>query len=138
MAWRCSGATNEELIDNLARSGILTNNKICDALKQVDRKNYAPTNPYQDAPQSIGYQATISAPHMHAHAIEYLFDQLSKDCSKVLGKNNFYGILNSIHNLNKLIFLLRCRLWVRIFGSCNEPIQSKRDDIRDRLHSATS
>ena len=105
MAWRCSGATNEELIDNLARSGILTNIKICDALKQVDRKNYAPMNPYQDAPQSIGYQATISAPHMHAHAIEYLFDQLSKDCSKVLGKNNFYRILKSNQFMNKINYL---------------------------------
>jgi len=86
MAWRCSGATNEELIDNLARSGILKNIKVINALKQVDRKYYAPTNPYQDSPQSIGYQATISAPHMHAHAIEYLFDQLSRDSSNVLGK----------------------------------------------------
>ena len=31
---------------------------------------------YMDAPQSIGYAATISAPHMHAYALELLLDQL--------------------------------------------------------------
>ncbi len=30
----------------------------------VDRKFFAPFNPYQDAPQPIGSNATISAPHM--------------------------------------------------------------------------
>ncbi|KAE8587651.1 hypothetical protein XENTR_v10022052 [Xenopus tropicalis] len=29
-----------------------------------------------DSPQSIGYKATISAPHMHAHALELLEDKL--------------------------------------------------------------
>lgn len=28
------------------------------------------------SPQSIKYQATISAPHMHAYALEYLKDYL--------------------------------------------------------------
>ena len=45
-------------------------------MKAVDRKNYSPYNPYIDSPQSIGYSATISAPHMHAHALEMLKDQL--------------------------------------------------------------
>lgn len=30
----------------------------------VDRGNFCPFNPYRDAPQSIGYGVTISAPHM--------------------------------------------------------------------------
>lgn len=30
-----------------------------------------------DSPQSIGYGVTISAPHMHAHALELLKDQLT-------------------------------------------------------------
>lgn len=34
--------------------------------------NYAPQYPYEDSPQPIGYRATISAPHMHASALEYL------------------------------------------------------------------
>jgi len=31
---------------------------------QVDRGKYAQSDPYKDAPQGIGYGATISAPHM--------------------------------------------------------------------------
>lgn len=38
----------------------------------VDRGNYVKNNPYMDAPQAIGYGVTISAPHMHAHALELL------------------------------------------------------------------
>jgi len=30
------------------------------------------------SPQSIDYRATISAPHMHAYALEYLKDHLKK------------------------------------------------------------
>ncbi len=45
-------------------------------MRRVDRKNYCPHNSYMDAPQSIGYNATISAPHMHAHALELLKDHL--------------------------------------------------------------
>ena len=32
---------------------------------------------YMDSPQSIGYNVTISAPHMHAFCLEWL-----KDCVK--------------------------------------------------------
>ena len=39
---------------------------------EVDRNDFAPTNPYQDSPQSINYNVNISAPHMHALALEYL------------------------------------------------------------------
>lgn len=43
---------------------------------QVDRAHYAPNSPYHDSPQYIGYNATISAPHMHAAAIEDLLPRL--------------------------------------------------------------
>ena len=33
-------------------------------------------SPYADAPQSIGFNATISAPHMHAHCMHYMMDSL--------------------------------------------------------------
>ncbi len=40
----------------------------------VDRNNFAPRNPYVNRPQYLGYNVTISAPHMHAFALEYLSD----------------------------------------------------------------
>ncbi|CAO3611003.1 unnamed protein product [Cunninghamella blakesleeana] len=38
----------------------------------IDRKEYCEYSPYQDSPQTIGYSVTISAPHMHAYALEHL------------------------------------------------------------------
>jgi len=43
---------------------------------RVDRGNYAPNLAYDDSPQYLGYEQTISAPHMHAHALELLKDKL--------------------------------------------------------------
>lgn len=37
---------------------------------EVDRADFCPNFPYNDCPQSIGSNATISAPHMHAFALE--------------------------------------------------------------------
>lgn len=33
-------------------------------------------SPYEDSPQYIGYDATISAPHMHAHCLELMVDKV--------------------------------------------------------------
>lgn len=38
-------------------------------MMQVDRADFCPGSPYEDAPQPIGHNATISAPHMHAYAL---------------------------------------------------------------------
>jgi protein-L-isoaspartate(D-aspartate) O-methyltransferase len=43
---------------------------------EVDRKFFTDNNPYEDAPQYIGHNATISAPHMHAYALEVLEEKL--------------------------------------------------------------
>ncbi|CAH8860551.1 unnamed protein product [Trichobilharzia szidati] len=42
----------------------------------VDRGYFTSSNPYEDRPQPIGFAATISAPHMHAYALERLGDHL--------------------------------------------------------------
>ncbi|GAA5797384.1 hypothetical protein HPULCUR_002768 [Helicostylum pulchrum] len=36
------------------------------------RKDYCPRFSYEDSPQTLGYGATISAPHMHGYALENL------------------------------------------------------------------
>ena len=58
----------------------------------VDRKYFAPKGPYYDSPCSIGFGATISAPHMHAFALEYMADRL-KNSEKVLDVGSGSGIL---------------------------------------------
>lgn len=85
MAWRCSGRTNQDLIDNMVRSGLINSDRVANAMKKVDRGNYVlnKSDAYLDSPQSINYGATISAPHMHAHASENLLPFL-KPGSRVL------------------------------------------------------
>ncbi|KAL1849863.1 hypothetical protein Daus18300_013120 [Diaporthe australafricana] len=74
MAWRSSGASNEDLVANLVRNGMIKDDRVKEAFLKVDRANYATSSPYNDSPQSIGHRATISAPHMHAMACEHLLD----------------------------------------------------------------
>lgn len=77
MAWRSSGSSNETLIANLARNGLIEDERIKEAMLKVDRAHYAPSSPYDDSPQAIGHRATISAPHMHASACSSLLPYLS-------------------------------------------------------------
>lgn len=72
-------------------------------MKQVDRANYCPDPraAYADSPQSIGYSATISAPHMHAHAAVSLLPYLQPD-SAVLDIGSGSGYLLAVfHHLVK-------------------------------------
>ncbi|KAF7967230.1 hypothetical protein HWV62_35073 [Athelia sp. TMB] len=74
MAWRCTGASNAELIANLRSHKLISLESVADAMKKVDRAHYTlgPRGAYEDSPQYIGHGATISAPHMHAMAAEHL------------------------------------------------------------------
>lgn len=101
MAWRSSGASNAELIANMRSGALITAPRVFQALMNVDRANYCPTQPYQDSPQSIGWGATISAPHMHAHAAENLLPFL-RPGAKVLDVGSGSGYtLALFHQLVK-------------------------------------
>ncbi|XP_033097139.1 protein-L-isoaspartate(D-aspartate) O-methyltransferase-like isoform X2 [Anneissia japonica] len=94
MAWRSTGTTHEELITKLRQNGIITNDKVFNAMMKVNRMYYSKHNPFNDSPQSIGYGVTISAPHMHAHALELLKDQL-KEGNKALDVGSGSGYLTA-------------------------------------------
>ncbi|XP_078262231.1 l-isoaspartyl protein carboxyl methyltransferase, like isoform X2 [Rhinoraja longicauda] len=76
MAWTSSGNSHSQLIENLRRDGVIRSDRVFKALMETDRVHYCKDFPFEDSPQSIGYHATISAPHMHAHALECLKDHL--------------------------------------------------------------
>ncbi|EGP83663.1 uncharacterized protein MYCGRDRAFT_76721 [Zymoseptoria tritici IPO323] len=95
MAWRCSGVTNEALINNMLEAGLINSPRVSEAMKSVDRAHYAPEAPYQDSPQSIGHRATISAPHMHAAAAESLLLYLRPGAS-VLDVGSGSGYLTHV------------------------------------------
>ncbi len=67
----------KSLVDNLKAEGVIKSEQVYNAMLQTDRGDYCPSySAYYDSPQSIDYNATISAPHMHAYALEYLKDYL--------------------------------------------------------------
>ncbi|KAH7887131.1 protein-L-isoaspartate O-methyltransferase [Phlebopus sp. FC_14] len=97
MAWLCTGLTNSELINNLAMSGIIKSDIIATAMSKVDRANYVTriSSAYEDSPQPIGHGATISAPHMHAHALEHLLPYL-RPGARVLDVGSGSGYLTAV------------------------------------------
>ncbi|KAF9951788.1 hypothetical protein BGZ72_006765, partial [Mortierella alpina] len=72
MAWRCSGLSNADLVNRLSQANLISTAAVKRAMLAVDRGNFSKYKPYEDAPQTLGYNATISAPHMHAAALESL------------------------------------------------------------------
>ncbi|CAD6196451.1 unnamed protein product [Caenorhabditis auriculariae] len=74
MSWRSSGNSNAELVTNMKKNGLFSSNRVGEAMLAVDRGDFTNNNPYEDRPQTIGFNATISAPHMHAAALEALKD----------------------------------------------------------------
>jgi len=94
MAWRSVGNSNADLIRQLKDYGVISTESVAEAMLGTDRQHYSPRNPYMDAPQSIGHGVTISAPHMHAFAMEYLRDHM-KPGAKVLDVGSGSGYLTA-------------------------------------------
>ncbi|KIL63411.1 hypothetical protein M378DRAFT_187020 [Amanita muscaria Koide BX008] len=103
MAWRASGRTNSELIANLASHGVLKSEIAKPAMARVDRANYVRdrSSAYEDAPQRIGYGATISAPHMVRYLLA-IFHHIVGESGKVVGIEHVPELVDwAIENLRK-------------------------------------
>lgn len=74
------------------QTGYITTDKVALSMLEVDRKDFSLYNPYQDRPQQIGYHVNISAPHMHALALEWLSDFCTED-AKILDIGSGSGYL---------------------------------------------
>ena len=63
-----------KLIRQVLESGIDVSQKVQKVLESTDRKLFMPTecDAYADSPQRIGFNTTISAPHMHAYTLNWL------------------------------------------------------------------
>ncbi|KAL6524554.1 Protein-L-isoaspartate O-methyltransferase 2 [Orobanche hederae] len=69
---------NKEMVENLQRYGVMDSKKVEEVMETIDRSLFVPdgTPPYVDSPMQIGYNATISAPHMHATCLKLLENYL--------------------------------------------------------------
>ena len=64
--------TMRELCMELVNKEWIKTQKVFDAMMKVDRADFAPTNPYENNPQRIGFNVVISAPLLHAYCLEAL------------------------------------------------------------------
>ncbi|XP_044003979.1 protein-L-isoaspartate(D-aspartate) O-methyltransferase-like [Aphidius gifuensis] len=95
MSWHCSGSTNQEMVKKLKDANILSTERAVESMLKIDRGKYChEDNPYLDRPRKIGYNVTISAPHMHAYALSMLTDQLV-DSARVLDVGSGSGYLTA-------------------------------------------
>ena len=72
---------NSKMVDQLVKEKVIKSDLVRSVMKSVDRGDFIPGPSYisyADSPQSIKYRATISAPHMHAYALEYLKDHFKQ------------------------------------------------------------
>lgn len=74
--YRAVYASQLDLVHAMRQQNIIRCPQVAEAMAKVDRANYAAINSYVDAPQPTGDGQTISAPHMHAHALDLLSVQL--------------------------------------------------------------
>ncbi|XP_038879001.1 protein-L-isoaspartate O-methyltransferase 1-like isoform X3 [Benincasa hispida] len=73
--WTGSGiGTNKEMVEKLHNYGVVRSKKVAEVMESIDRAFFVPDDipPYVDTPVPIGYNATISAPHMHATCLQLL------------------------------------------------------------------
>ncbi|KAK4564056.1 hypothetical protein RGQ29_006231 [Quercus rubra] len=77
--WSGSGINkNKAMVENLQTYGVVRSKKVAEVMEKVDRALFVLDRnaPYYDSPMPIGYNATISAPHMHATCLQLLEDNL--------------------------------------------------------------
>ncbi|XP_077253094.1 protein-L-isoaspartate O-methyltransferase-like isoform X1 [Tasmannia lanceolata] len=69
---------NKALVEHLQQYGVIKSTKVAEVMETIDRGLFVPGGnpPYVDSPMQIGYNATISAPHMHAMCLELLEEHL--------------------------------------------------------------
>uniref|UniRef100_A0A7C9DLK7 Protein-L-isoaspartate O-methyltransferase n=1 Tax=Opuntia streptacantha TaxID=393608 RepID=A0A7C9DLK7_OPUST len=69
---------NQAMVEQLQRQGVIHSRRVAEVMAAMDRGLFVPpgTPAYVDSPMPIGYNATISAPHMHAMCLELLKDHL--------------------------------------------------------------
>ena len=68
--------TMKELCTELVNKQWIQTQQVYDVMMKVDRADFAPTNPYENNPQCIGYNVVISAPLLHSYCLEALKDYL--------------------------------------------------------------
>ena len=91
--------SNTKLVERLISQAIITSERVAEAMRRVDRGDFVleKSLAYEDCPLSIGYNATISAPHMHAYCLGWL-ESVLQPGAKVLDVGSGSGYLCAVFN----------------------------------------
>lgn len=87
---------NSKMVKQLQLHGVFSSEKVAEVMETIDRGCFVPngTPAYIDSPMAIGYNATISAPHMHAMCLQLLEKNLQPGMH-VLDVGSGYYLLSS-------------------------------------------
>jgi len=114
-----------QLVETLAIEGLISTQSVRAVMETTDRKDFIPdeSNPYEDRPQRIGFNTTISAPHMHAMTLSILepwlvpgarvldvgcgSGYLTVCMAKMIGRGKVYGIDHIEELINQAIDNIR-------------------------------
>jgi len=71
-------SSHQELIEHLWQKGTISSLQVKELMLKINRKDFVVKSEeaFRDKPSQIGFGATISAPHMHAWALEKLKDHI--------------------------------------------------------------
>ncbi|KAJ1459447.1 protein-L-isoaspartate O-methyltransferase [Pelagophyceae sp. CCMP2097] len=98
--------SNDYLISKLVHDGVVGSKAVERVLRHIDRRTFTTSidppfgrasshEAYRDAPLSIGGGQTISAPHMHARALEFLAPKLDHPNATALDVGSGSGYLTA-------------------------------------------
>ena len=83
-------------MEQLQQYGVIKSKKVAEVMETIDRGLFVPEGnpPYMDSPMPVGYNATISAPHMHATCLELLKEHLQPGMRALdVGSGNNYIVM---------------------------------------------
>lgn len=86
------------MVENLKRFGVISSKRVGQVMEALDRGLFVPggsSSAYADTPMPIGYNATISAPHMHATCLQLLEDKLQPGMRALdVGSGSFFDLID--------------------------------------------
>jgi protein-L-isoaspartate(D-aspartate) O-methyltransferase len=100
----CVNKQMERLVNELKNKSFIKSSVVEEVFCSIDRKDFIDNMQYVDTPVFLGYGATISAPHMHAYAMEMFLEAIGKKKQiKVLDIGSGSGFLYIYYLINRLV-----------------------------------